>query len=88
MKLLLRGVALAWILAFASHAGVQYPGKPVRVIVPFPPSGAAALGARILARPLARQLGQPVLRETRPGADGAIASEAVEQSAPDGYTPY
>ena len=88
MKLLLRGVALTWILAFALHAGAQYPSKPIRLIVPFPPSGAAELGARIFAQPLGQQLGQPVVIETKPGADGAIASEAVKQAAPDGYTLY
>ena len=88
MKLLLRGVALTWILAFALHAGAQYPSKPVRLIVPFPPSGAAELGARIFAQPLGQQLGQPVVIESKPGADGAIASEAVKQASPDGYTLY
>ncbi len=88
MKLLLRGVALTWILAFALHAGAQYPSRPVRLIVPFPPSGAAELGARIFAQPLGQQLGQPVVIESKPGADGAIASEAVKQAAPDGYTLY
>ena len=88
MKLLLRSIALTWILALALHAGAQYPSRPVRLIVPFPPSGAAELGARIFAQPLGQQLGQPVVIETKPGADGAIASEAVKQAAPDGYTLY
>ena len=69
-------------------ASAQYPSKPIRLIVPFPPSGAAELGARIFAQPLGQQLGQPVIIESKPGADGAIASEAVKAANPDGYTLY
>lgn len=79
--------ALAGTL-FAASAFAQYPSKPIRLIVPFPPGGAAELGARIFAQPLGQALGQPVVIETKPGAEGIIASQAVLQAAPDGYTLY
>ncbi|HXJ54735.1 MAG TPA: tripartite tricarboxylate transporter substrate binding protein [Burkholderiales bacterium] len=77
--------ALAAVL-LAGAAAAQYPNKPIRLIVPFPPGGAAELGARIYAQPLGLALGQPVVIETKPGADGAIAAEAAMKAAPDGYT--
>jgi tripartite-type tricarboxylate transporter receptor subunit TctC len=83
MRKLAAFIALAFVCAVA-HA--QYPNKPVRLIVPFPPGGAAELGARIFAQPLGTALGQTVVIETKPGADGAIAADAVMKSAPDGYT--
>jgi tripartite-type tricarboxylate transporter receptor subunit TctC len=84
MRILLAAVALA----FSTGALAQYPNKPIKLIVPFPPGGAAELGARIFAQPLSQQLGQPIIIETRPGAEGIIASQAVLQAAPDGYTLY
>src|SRR5687767_15685766 len=83
MRHLLATIALG-VLCASAHA--QYPGKPIRLIVPFPPGGAAELGARIFAQPLGQALGQPVIIETKPGADGAIAAELAMRAAPDGYT--
>ena len=73
---------------FSAAAAAQYPNKPIRLIVPFPPGGAAELGARIFTQPLSQALGQPILIETRPGAEGIIASQAVRQAPADGYTLY
>ena len=83
MRTILQVLAFA---LFSTAAAAQYPDKPIRLIVPFPPGGAAELGARIFATPLGEALGQPVVVETRAGADGAIAADAVMKSAPDGYT--
>ena len=83
MRTILQVLVLA---LFSTAAAAQYPDKPIRLIVPFPPGGAAELGARIFATPLGETLGQPVVVETRAGADGAIAADAVMKAAPDGYT--
>jgi len=63
-----------------------YPAKPVRMIVPFPPPGPTDLVARAVAQKMSETLSQSVVVENKPGATGAIASEFVARSAPDGYT--
>jgi len=83
MKHALIAVVLA---ALSAAASAQYPNKPVRLIVPFPPGGAAELGARIFSQPLGQVLGQPVILETKPGGDGVIAADAAMRAAADGYT--
>jgi len=63
-----------------------YPDKPIRLIVPFAPGGNADLTGRIFGEALAARLGQQVVIENKGGAGGAIGSEQVAKSAPDGYT--
>ena len=77
------------LLAFSAAQtafGQTYPAKPVRLIVPFPPGGTGDLLGRLAAKEMQASLGQPVVVENRAGAGGAIGSEAVARSEPDGYT--
>jgi tripartite-type tricarboxylate transporter receptor subunit TctC len=75
------------VLLFASLAHAQeWPARPVRIIVPFPPGGSADLMPRALQEDLQKKWGQPVVVENRPGAAGNIGAEAVYRAEPDGYT--
>jgi tripartite-type tricarboxylate transporter receptor subunit TctC len=85
MSFVLKLVA-ALTLIFCETAFAQYPSKPIRLVVPFPPGGAADLTARVVSQPLSIALGQPVVLDYKAGADGAIAGSDVMRSAPDGYT--
>jgi tripartite-type tricarboxylate transporter receptor subunit TctC len=86
MNKLLGIIALAASLLAAQSAAAQYPAKPVRLIVGFPPGGVADNLARVLAQALSPGLGHPVIVENKPGADSAIGAEYVAKSPPDGYT--
>lgn len=80
-------IAALSLLAMAPLTSIaQYPSKPVRVIVPFPAGGATDAAARELGEGLSKLLGQPFLVENRPGADGAIAAQAVLGAPADGHT--
>jgi len=77
----------ACVLALTLTAQAQdYPGKPIRIVVPFPAGGSADLIPRIVGEKLATKWGQPVVIENRPGAAGNIGAELVYKSEPDGYT--
>jgi tripartite-type tricarboxylate transporter receptor subunit TctC len=77
--------AVGLALTSAAHAQT-YPVKPVRMINPFSPGGSLDLVARILSKTMSTELGQTVVVENRPGADGTIGVDHVAKSAPDGYT--
>src|SRR3981189_1963050 len=81
----LAGLLLA-ASAWAQDPAPGYPGRPIRVIVPFPAGGAADALPRIVGERLAARWGQPVVVENRVGASGGIGAEAVARADPDGYT--
>jgi tripartite-type tricarboxylate transporter receptor subunit TctC len=78
--------ALCLVLAAASPAAADYPDKPIRLLLPFPPGGAVDLVARLVTAKMAEELGRPFVIENRAGAGGVIATDAVAKAPPDGYT--
>ncbi|QJR12902.1 hypothetical protein DSM104443_03996 [Usitatibacter rugosus] len=73
-------------LASAGIAHAQYPNKPIKLIVGFPPGGGSDSAARLTAQALSDKLGQPVVVENKPGANTIIATEFVKSQPADGYT--
>jgi tripartite-type tricarboxylate transporter receptor subunit TctC len=88
MKRIFHFAALAIAAAFASGAWAQaaFPTRPVTLTVGFAPGGGTDTAARIIARKLSENIGQPVVVENKAGAGGNIAAQHVASAPPDGYT--
>jgi tripartite-type tricarboxylate transporter receptor subunit TctC len=89
MKLFTRLVSMAALLAtiaWPNAYAADYPVKPVRWVVPYPPGGTTDVLARIVAQWLTEKMGQQFIVENKPGAGNNIGTEAVVNAAPDGYT--
>jgi tripartite-type tricarboxylate transporter receptor subunit TctC len=77
---------VAGMLFTAAAFADEFPSKPVRLIVGYNPGGGTDILSRTVGEEMAKELGQPIVVENRPGAEGTIASELVSKAAPDGYT--
>jgi len=86
MKRLAHGIAASLLLACSFLAHAEWPERPIKIIVPFPPGNSSDVSMRILGEKLAIRLGQPVLIENRVGAGGTLGTAAAAKAAPDGYT--
>ncbi len=87
-KSLLKAVLTATTLGIAAAAGAQdaFPARTVTIVVPFGPGSGTDVGTRLLSQKLSEGLGQTVVVDNKPGANGAIAAEFVAKARPDGYT--
>ncbi|KRA95590.1 hypothetical protein ASD83_18235 [Devosia sp. Root685] len=88
LKSLLSGLALAGVVLVAGIPAMaqDYPTSTIQLIVPYAPGGSGDITARLIVEHLSPALGQPVVVENRPGANGSIGSDFVAKAAPDGYT--
>lgn len=78
-------LAAAWLSGPVAAQTTDFPNKPVRIVVPFPPGGATDITARMVAEKLSTKWGQPVVIDNKAGAGGNVGSDLVAKSAPDGY---
>ena len=79
-------MAMAFAVSGTAALAQTYPAKPIRLMVPFPPSGPADIMGRIVGKSMSEGLGQQVVIDTQGGGGGSIATEAVARAAADGYT--
>jgi tripartite-type tricarboxylate transporter receptor subunit TctC len=80
------GLLIASFLLAGSAFAQQYPTRPLRMVIPWPPGQATDLVGRVVAEKLSQILGQPVVPDNRPGAGGMIGTDFAAKAAPDGYT--
>lgn len=85
-RLTLAGLALASCLSLPALAADDYPQRPIRLVIPYPPGGSLDPIGRVLAEELSRRVKQAVVVENVAGANGMVGSTRVVKSAPDGYT--
>src|SRR2546426_361204 len=83
---MIRVACLAALLVASAAAAQSYPNRAVKVIVPWTPGQATDIAARVVAQKLQEALGQAFVIDNKPGAGGAIGTDAVAKSPPDGYT--
>ena len=88
MNMLKRRVVIAGLgaLALPTVRAQEFPSKPIRLIVPYPPAGASDITARLIAEKLTKKYGTQVIVENRAGANGIIGTEVIARAPPDGYT--
>ena len=82
----LLALAAGSVVPLPALAQAPWPSRPLRIVVPFPPGGIADAAARAIGAEMAKDLGQPVVVENRPGAGGNVGAEAVAKAPPDGHT--
>src|SRR5690606_11592838 len=82
----LTALSMAGVAAPALAQASDYPNKPIKLIVPFPPGGSTDMVGRLIGTLLAERLGQSVIVENRGGASGTIGSATGAKADPDGYT--
>lgn len=91
MKLINRFLAMLWIICFSFGLNIsvqaqEYPNRPIKIVIPYPPGGPSDIVGRLLGQALSESLGQAVIIESKPGAAANIGMQYVARSSPDGYT--
>ena len=86
MTIFIRAVILALALGAIPAFAQVYPSKPIRIVVPYPPGGTSDILARTIGQKLSVALGQPIVVDNKPGANGNLGADFVAKSPPDGYT--